>query len=79
MSGRTQDFLKDLDVRELLDISPEVRRYLLREIPDLLCRGGQTLEAVASLKGLDLKELLRGIHHELHKAAAEETNLGTNP
>ena len=29
------DFLKDIDVRELLDLTPEVRRYLLAAIPDL--------------------------------------------
>jgi hypothetical protein len=35
MSTTSGDFLKDIDVRELLDLTPEVRRYLLAAIPDL--------------------------------------------
>jgi hypothetical protein len=35
MTTSSQDFLKDMDVRELLDISPEVRRYLMGRIPDI--------------------------------------------
>jgi hypothetical protein len=35
MTTSPQDFLKDMDVRELLDLSPKVRRYLLAAIPDL--------------------------------------------
>ena len=48
-------------VRDLLDLSPEVRRYLLARIPDICCRGGDTLEAVASKKKISIDEIVTGI------------------